>query len=269
MGKMAYISIMASLLAFVLASCNNISPIEKTNVMVTREAEKNNLHINNNKSGAPEVTSYTVDNSIYREDEIIVEYPHISNLSDHEKQNTINEILKTEAFSVLGDYKNTKDLALKIEFKITREDRNLISVKYYGVGYEKGAAYPSNLFYTVNIDMNTGRKIQLKDYMNINKKFIEQLRQCKVKESEINQASSSGLDYINEAYSDEELIKYLNGADSSYKNSAFAFSYFTKDALGISIEVPHSVGDHLEMELNYRDILSNINNESEIRNYLK
>lgn len=70
--------------------------------------------------------------------------------------------------------------------------------------------------------------------------------------------------YFLERTSSEELLKYLNGADSSFEISNFTFSYFTKDALGISLATFHGAGDHQEFELKYQDIDGFLNNENRI-----
>jgi hypothetical protein len=41
----------------------------------------------------------------------------------------------------------------------------------------------------------------------------------------------------------------------SFKQRSAEF-YFTKDSLGVSVEVAHAVGDHLEIEMAYKDLSS-------------
>ena len=223
-----------------------------------------NVKINQKESGSPVGINYKVIDEKYIDKEIIITYPQIINLSDENKQKTINEILRSEALIVLGLYEDSCDVSLEVNYKITWQSQNIFSLQYFGIAYANGAAYPLNLLYTVNINMDNGFKLLLRDFVKIDKTFVNNFKNYKVKDPEINHASANAFDYIINTYSVEDLIRYFEGADSSYNNSAFTFSYFTKDAFGISIEVPHVVGDHMEIELKYEDIKENVRNENEI-----
>ncbi|AIQ14925.1 hypothetical protein PDUR_25860 [Paenibacillus durus] len=68
--------------------------------------------------------------------------------------------------------------------------------------------------------------------------------------------------YLLERTTSDEILKYLDGADSSSEISNFTFSYFTKDSLGISLTTLHGAGDHTEFELKYQDIKEFLNTEN-------
>ena len=55
--------------------------------------------------------------------------------------------------------------------------------------------------------------------------------------------------------SNEDLIKKFSEADSldniGTENQSDTFSYLTNDSLGISVSVPHALGDHAEFEIKY------------------
>ena len=112
--------------------------------------------------------------------------------------------------------------------------------------------------------MNKCSKLKLKDLIIIDNNLVDKFRQYKVSEPEINQASSAAFDSILRRYSTEYLLKCFEGADSSYENTPYTFSYLTKDALVISTEVTHNVGDHVEIKLKYEDIKDNIKSDNEI-----
>jgi hypothetical protein len=67
-------------------------------------------------------------------------------------------------------------------------------------------------------------------------------------------------DMIRESIGGYDLAQALTNADNGYglQNPDYCFSYFTEDALGISIGVPHVIGDHAEFEIPSRDIQGNI-----------
>lgn len=223
------------------------------------------LKPNNDNSAALDSSNnlgYVIENESYKKEGVSIKYPQINKLGDDANQNKINKIIKSEAFTVMNLYEDTDDSTIEIDFKITWKSKNLISIQYYGSGFSKGAAYPVDLLYTINIDISKGSKLRMKDYINIDNNFVDKFRKYKVKNPDINQASEGAFEYILDTYSVDDLLKYFDGADSSYSNSAFVFSYFTKDSLGISIEVPNAVGDHAEIELEYKDIKENIKEDN-------
>ena len=231
------------------------------------QTENDKINNNNQKNyDSPEEINYKIIDERYIDKEIIIVYPQITNLGDDNKQKSINDVLKTEALTVLGFYENSNDVLLEINYNITWQSKNIFSVQYSGIANAKDATYPLRLFYTSNINITSGSKLCLKDFVKIDENFVNSFRNYKVKNPEINQASARAFDYIINTYSVEDLIRYFESADSSYENSAFTFSYFTKHFFGISIEVPHAVGDHMEIELRYEDIKDNIKTETEIWN---
>ncbi len=213
---------------------------------------------------SPQITDYKVTSTTFKRQKVAINYPQIIDFKDTHKQQMINDLLKTEALNVLDFYEDFNGLSLEINYRVTWQGQNLLSLQYYGIGESQGAPYPLSYFYTVNVDMKKGCKLRLKDFIKIDKQFVTKFRNYKVKDPATNQASQAAFDDILETSSVEQLLRYFEGADSSYKNSAFTFSYISKDALYISIEVPHEVGDHTEIELKYEEIKNNLRIENEI-----
>ncbi|KNY27928.1 hypothetical protein [Pseudobacteroides cellulosolvens] len=245
--KICLLLVMAMLL--VLISCNKFGNEKPSIISINKQ-----FPLKNNKSSN---IVFSVADSVYNNREINITYPQIKKLEDESRQNSINDLLRKEAFTVLDLFRYQDDITIKINYKITRKSNYILSVTYDGYARPR-RTYPSRLFYTVNIDINSGRKIELKDYINIDKSFINKFRNYEVREPEMNQASASAFDYILKSYSDEDLIRCFNTADSSYAKSPFAFSYLTNDSLGISMEAPHVAGGHIEIELKYTNIKDNI-----------
>ncbi|MHC1681592.1 MAG: DUF4163 domain-containing protein [Clostridiaceae bacterium] len=201
--------------------------------------------------------SYELISSLYSIDDIHIKYPQLINLGDKNKQSIINDLIKTDALKVLNYYKNsTHDLTLEIDYTIKRQDLNILSLQYSGIGYIKGAAHPNNLLYTTNININTGKKLRLKDIVNIDKNLISKFINGDLK------PLNPYVDYTLSNFSTEELLKTFENADSlsntGSENYSDVFSYLTKDSLGISMNVSHAVGDHTEFEIKLKDIKNNI-----------
>lgn len=207
----------------------------------------------------------TMQDEEYSHKKVSIKYPQISGLADSNKQDKINELLKSEALVVVDSlYGGTEDVSMEINYKVMFKSNNLLSIQYQGYTYSNGAAYPVDRLYTINIDLNKGSEIMLKDYINIDENFVEKFRGFKVDNPDESQLEVEAFKYIIERHSAADLLRYFDGSDSSYEAFPIIFSYFTEDALGISIEVPHAVGDHTQIELKYQNIKDNIKAENEI-----
>jgi len=197
---------------------------------------------------------YDIKQGSYIDKQIKITYPQITGLADANKQEKINELIKKEAIEVLGYYKDVEgEVSLDIKYDIKLKGANLLSIQYAGLGNIEGAAYPNNVFYTTNIDMNNDKKVKLTDCISINEAFEK-----KVKEGKYvpwNDELNSVIEIIKENINSYDLINEFNNADSISKENIYnLFSYFTKDSLGISIGIPHVLGDHAEFEIKYEDI---------------
>lgn len=179
----------------------------------------------------------------YKKDGIVIDYPSLQDVS-----NTTNTLIKTEALRVLDYYSDSvsSDLSLKIDYKIKLLTDTDISIAYSGIGNVRGSAHPNSLFYTTNIDLKTGKKLRLKDFSKIDTAFLDKLREAA--KSQL----SSKLAQSFQNYDDEQLVKYLDSADTldyGVDNQYDTFSYLTKDSIGISLPVGHAAGDHIEVEV--------------------
>ncbi|KJR44794.1 hypothetical protein UF75_4825 [Desulfosporosinus sp. I2] len=84
--------------------------------------------------------------------------------------------------------------------------------------------------------------------MTINDSFLEKIKAGKYKayRSDLDLKAAGALTEVLNGFSSQDLL-------TSFKQKTAKF-YFTKDSLGVSIEVAHVVGDHLEMEMKYKDL---------------
>jgi hypothetical protein len=217
------------------------------------EQPDNNSSPNN---PSPSSNPYEITKATYTENNIKINYPQLTKSSDQQKEKTINQILKKEAIKVLNYYlPEVQDLTLEINYEIKSKSPSLLSIQYTGVGYMNGAAHPNNHYYTTNIDIETGTILQLKDMINIDENFVDNLKQ---------NAKSMKPEHhgILNSIHPSDLLNMLTNADSldniGTENQSDTFSYFTSDSLGISIPVSHAKGDHAEFEITYQAIAQNI-----------
>ncbi len=174
----------------------------------------------------------------------IVFYPSIAGIKNKKDEEIINKIIKNEFFSYIDINNTPKDSYCHIDYEIKVLNENYLSIACSYDTFSKGAPYPNNNFFTLNIDLINKNKIFLKDTLNIDKDLIKILKT--VLNTPINDEMKSYLyKYLIETNSDNDFINMLKTADMDYKT----YSYFTENSLGISIEMPHSAGDHLEVEI--------------------
>lgn len=268
MKKKALIIILVSFtLIIAILTISNISFVKTRIVNKVDEQTIQRFNKNEKNSDSSNKRAYEIIKASYNNEGIIINYPQIINLDNNNKQQKANQILKSDALKVLGLYENIdNDVSLEIDFGIKWKSEKILSIQYFGLGYVKGGAYPNNLFYTTNININNGCRLQLKDLVKINENFIEKFMEGKYKASNPNLSLKleAAFDYIMENFTVVDLIKFFNEADLLFENSSYIYSYLTKDFLGISIGVPHAIGDHAEFEIKYKDIADNIKLENEV-----
>ncbi|AIQ14918.1 DUF4163 domain-containing protein [Paenibacillus durus] len=217
------------------------------------------IHESDVNNDQPESTqdkiSYDFKSEAYTyKDSITVRYPQIINLNDQDKQMKLNEMIKKRAYGYLDNY-STEDMdtfSLDLNYKVKFKSEHFLSIQFSGYTYDEGAAHPNDIFYSINIDMDKSVALKLKDMVDIDEEFVTEFREGEL-QSTINEQRST----LNE-WTDQEWISMLKDADS--RESGIS-SYLTNDSLGISVEVPHAVGDHAELEISYDEIKQKMNSD--------
>ena len=219
---------------------------------------------------------YELISQTYSEAGVQIDYPQIRDFSDQTKEAVINKLIKDEALKILLYYQSEEaNFNLEIAFNVTWQSKELLSVQYTGIGYAEGAAYPNKLFYTTNINLMSGEKIKLADVVFIDRAFIDRFRDGELVSGEeaVRDELKAAFQAYLSAMTADDLIALFHKADFSGDSGdsgetgftlAESYSYFTGDSLGISIGVPHVLGDYAQYELKYSDIAENVNNENEI-----
>jgi hypothetical protein len=187
---------------------------------------------------------YQITTQTYRKRNTKITFPQLRNYRDRAKQAILNLLIKNDALRVRRYYTHTKQgYNLDISYQIKFQSAKLLSVQYSGVGYAPGAAYPNNWFYTTNLDLKTGRRLRLRDLVKIDAKLVAQIKN---RSKALNPEHQKILTDLSTA----ELLQKLRAADPPNWNGGEAtFSYLTEDALGISLSVIHTLGDHAEFEM--------------------
>ncbi len=253
MESKKHIFLLLIICCFIFVSCNEYERNEINNEAVklqtnnTEIAEKD-IHKDINEN------TYTLVINTYSKGKINIKYPQINQLQNNDIQQDINEIVKKQALKLVGEVEKDEIVTtLDIDYNIKRFDDKLLSIQFIGYINSKGAPYPMFLAYTSNINIESGTELKLIDYFDISKDFVKQYRKGK-----LNVLKS----FQNEAFeglSDEEIL-------TMFKSSEL---YLTEDSLGLTVFVPHAVGDFAELEIKYNDLKDIIEDDMKWESIIK
>jgi hypothetical protein len=140
-----------------------------------------------------------------------------------------------------------------ISYSVTLATDSILSIRFIVKSFSEFQAYPLVRIKTINIDLNTGKRLTLKGIININSGFVDTFfdyfrNQKDYKETIEEQAINSIERYVMEITTIDALITC-----DEPQNIDFC-SYLTEDSLGISIGVPHSGGSYTFYESTYLNI---------------
>ncbi|NFN95606.1 DUF4163 domain-containing protein [Clostridium botulinum] len=202
---------------------------------------------------------YQVVSKDYSKNNVKINYPELKNSNDNEKLKSINRYLKEGALKVLDDYvkddPNLKAVNLNVNYDVKFKNEKYISIVYRGEVNVEGAAYPSSIFYTTNVDLESGNIIRLSDYFNVDD-ILNELKDPKnIKViAENDELAAAQKEFILNIGNDK-LISMLKNADFHQVNGKIespkegVYSYLHKDSVVISLQVNHAIGDHAEFTL--------------------
>lgn len=194
-------------------------------------------------SNPSSVLKKTLTDTSHNNSSVSIRYPQLEN-KNFEK---VNKIIKDAIIGYVGnvygaDYINLK---LNLDYRISFQSGTLLSVIFEGMGNVSTSAHPNNLFYGIVIDLENASKLNLRDVYIVNNNLINLIKQ---------NVDTNVKSFLNNYYDDSELIKQLNNPNNEVEMSF----YLTENKLGLSITVPHAIGDHIESEINYSDLRKNL-----------
>lgn len=219
------------------------------------DKENSNLSHNSNNYNSQNKKTYNYNLSIteynYNENgkSISIKYPQITNSTDTNYSDKINSILKNSALNIIDTYKNIDKYTLTINYNITLENSNILSIQYTGLFTSLESYIPENIFYTTNIDILSKQELTTNDILNIDDNLLNTLKTKGViinSTGDLNAAQESEL----KSLQFDDFIHNIKGI------------YFTPSNLVFSIEVLHAIGDHMEIQVPYSNIKTNIKQDN-------
>lgn len=191
--------------------------------------------------------SYQIVEKELLEGQIQISYPQLAGLLDEEIQKKWNEIISGHAKRALEDAEEGS--SLEAGYSVKTMNDQLLSILIEGCYSRQGGAYPIRFRYTYNIDMSSGESLRLAYYQN---------------PDELAEVLLSGEGYRVEGELGEELkerLSILYGTaeqladvlrDFDYgdnRETPSGFSYQEKGQTHLCIEVPHVLGDCVDVVL--------------------
>ena len=187
-------------------------------------------------------TGISVQLETYSSGNISIQYPVVSQMNDSAKQDNVNELLKTNALSIIqaNDLDETAD-TLTVKCEVISADRKRLTAVYKGDRMSNGAAY------TNTVDLNQVRNLGLSDYtdgytmagyvLSDDVEFVGITQDQK--EAFLEYRDSLDLDILTEVF---------NGADFPLASDTVwpeSFSYENHGTICFSVPVPHALGDYV------------------------
>ncbi|MDF2538795.1 MAG: hypothetical protein K0S76_1816 [Herbinix sp.] len=200
-------------------------------------------------------TYRTNKQSYLSEDAIAIKYPEISDYSNTDIQDSVNELIKRAAMQFVMNFGTEEENSyLDISYEVKWQGEKLLSILFTGEEFHEGMPHPNNLFFTTSINMENGKLIKLPDMINTDDDFVNEIVNHSIYVSPHTSNDQEFLDFIYDEQ--KKTINAKNIDDQSF--------YFTKDSLGISIEVAYVIGGHAEFEIPYKDIIEFLKQDNEM-----
>ncbi len=182
----------------------------------------------------------------YTQDDMKIQYPVVSGLSDTTKQDELNKMLKDNAISVIkGNGLNSK-ATVDVTCKVITINKKQVCVTYTGYYNDPDAAHPNNVFYTNTIDIETLKNLGFSDYADPYTQAGYVLS-SDVQLYDINDDQLADFKESRERYGLDYYKELFEGADFPMKEEYFpgCFSYSKDGYLYYSVPVSHAVGDYV------------------------
>lgn len=189
----------------------------------------------------------------YSSGNISIQYPVVSQMDDAAKQDQVNELLKTNALSIIqaNDLDESKD-TLTVKCEVISADRKRLTSVYKGDRMSEGAAYPVSVFYTNTVDLNQVRDLGLSDYTDaytmagyVLSDDVEFLGVTQdTKDAFLEYRDSLDLDILTEVFDGAD---FPLASETAWPES---FSYENHGTICFSVPLLHALGDYVIVTFN-------------------
>jgi len=224
---------------------------ENTNVKNTYSVEKADF-------------TYRIIDETYTDEGINIKFPQLTDASDLTKADSVNKAIQESIRSKLDSLRmgqdDMGDFSLDLKYEITGYGDKVLSISYQGTSHFEKAAYPVNIYHAQNITLDEAFTLHLKDIFIIDDNFIEAFKSGTYSPSredlDLEKSGVNLKETIESQYSNKDLVNIFQSDEVNYK--------LTMYGVILSIEVPHAIGDHLEMAIPYEAVEANMIKSSDV-----
>jgi len=194
-----------------------------------------------------DIESVTYEDTLNGSCKVKVVFPQLIDMENTELQNTINENVKQMVMQEISEEGLT---AYGLGYQVATQGTGILSVIFRGYCNYKGAAHPTNLIRTMNLDLTTGRNLRLKDYADM-AQIVSGLE------------TASGYEIISEGVDMADFSAFLNNGyvtdyamtlldyDVDWNNQELipaGYSAIRNNHVVLFVEAEHAMGDYVELE---------------------
>lgn len=191
--------------------------------------------------------------STYKAGGISIQYPAISDTGNDGSEKKANELIKTNALSIISAYsldENTDSLDVKC--KVVAMDHSRFTVIYTGTMAKPSSADPVNIFYSNTVDLGKASNITFSQFADAYTMAgyvrSDDCRFAALERSLSDSQKASLMEAKNQLSMEQYTALFRNAdfpmnpdADSLFPGT---FSYEVGDTIFFSIPVSHSLGDY-------------------------
>lgn len=194
-----------------------------------------------------EEATYEIEEKELSKGDVRISYPQIMGLSNREVQEKWNEVISGHARKALDEAE--EESSLEVNYSVKTMNDQMLSILIEGFYCVKDAAYPTRFCYTYNIDLLSGESVRLaylRDIDELAKELLEG-KGCQT-EGELGEELKERLTIL---YGNEEqLADALRNFDyGESRETPMGFSYQEDGKVHLLIEVPHALGDYVDVIL--------------------
>lgn len=258
MKKTASLLLLTVLIAAVVfTGCSLREPSTDTGTTPEEDQQSGAAALDEPEAASAPVTQapahFVFEDAAYESGNISIKYPQVIGLSDANLSEALNKIIARAALRDIETLSGVDVADYEVTYKVTCNSPELISVYFEGYSYFQGAAHPNAFLYAVTIDATEQQVVTLPALVQINDDFIKLLLDGEYR----------ALGYDMTAEYAALLREYLESMGMGYWRDELSYadtpesstvSYLTQDALVVSVSVPHVMGGHIEIILNYDDL---------------
>lgn len=201
-------------------------------------------------STAP-ASMFDFEEKTYSEGTITIKYPQITGMSDNAAREKLNKIISDAALRDLSFLES--GTTYELNYKVTFNNSAVISMYFDGYSNMPGAAHPYQFLRSVTINTIKLETVPLSALASISEGFVDVLLHGKYSAMDFDMTGeyeAAIKDYIT-GMGNDFLLEQLRIADMGSSETS---SYLTRDALVISVSVPHVMGDHVEIYLSFNEL---------------